>query len=94
MNIATQDSQLRTQAIAEPQAKTATRVARASDAAPPVSSENAIPQPVAKLAACPDTPNCVSTLATDAQHAIEPMRYAGTLAAAQSAAAFAQTGAN
>jgi uncharacterized protein (DUF1499 family) len=30
-----------------------------------------------RLAACPDTPNCVSTQATDAQHRIEPFTYSG-----------------
>lgn len=30
----------------------------------------------ASLAACPQTPNCVSSLATDARHRIEPLRYA------------------
>ena len=32
-----------------------------------------------KLAECPDTPNCVSTLATDAMHAIAPIAYEGDL---------------
>ncbi len=32
---------------------------------------------------CPDSPNCVSTQATDAQHAIEPMAYTGETAVAQ-----------
>ena len=31
-----------------------------------------------KLAACPDTPNCVSTQAGDTLHAIEPFRFAGS----------------
>ncbi len=28
-----------------------------------------------RLPACPSSPNCVSTLATDARHAIAPIRY-------------------
>jgi uncharacterized protein (DUF1499 family) len=31
-----------------------------------------------RLAACPDSPNCVSSQSTDPRHAIEPLRYAGT----------------
>lgn len=31
-----------------------------------------------KLAPCPETPNCVSTRATDAEHAIEPLRFEGS----------------
>ena len=30
-----------------------------------------------RLAACPDRPNCVSSFATDPQHAIEPLRFTG-----------------
>lgn len=32
-----------------------------------------------KLSACPDSPNCVSTTATDAEHAIEPISFEGTV---------------
>lgn len=39
--------------------------------------------PSAKLAPCPDSPNCVSTLATDERHAIEPIVYTGTAEAAK-----------
>lgn len=35
-----------------------------------------------KLAPCPDTPNCVSSQATDAAHAIEPLVYDTTPAEA------------
>lgn len=31
-----------------------------------------------RLAACPDSPNCVSSQSTDARHAIDPLRYEGT----------------
>lgn len=31
-----------------------------------------------RLAACPNSPNCVSTQATDAQHKIEPYSYDGS----------------
>ena len=31
-----------------------------------------------RLAACPDSPNCVSSQSTDPRHAIDPLRYAGT----------------
>ncbi|MFZ5475248.1 MAG: DUF1499 domain-containing protein [Myxococcota bacterium] len=34
------------------------------------------------LAPCPPTPNCVSTEATDPEHAIAPLRFAGDPAAA------------
>ena len=34
------------------------------------------------LAPCPSQPNCVSTLATDSIHAIEPLRYAASAAEA------------
>ena len=30
------------------------------------------------LAACPDSPNCVSSQSTDPMHAIDPLRYGGT----------------
>src|SRR5438045_2858686 len=33
-----------------------------------------------KLAACPTSPNCVSTQAEDAGHKIEPIRFAGSSA--------------
>lgn len=32
-----------------------------------------------KLSACPASPNCVSTTATDAEHAIEPLSYRGSM---------------
>lgn len=38
-----------------------------------------------QLASCPDTPNCVSSYATDAEHAIEPLSYTGEQAAAMDA---------
>lgn len=31
-----------------------------------------------RLAPCPDSPNCVSTQATDSQHQIAPLRFEGT----------------
>jgi uncharacterized protein (DUF1499 family) len=31
-----------------------------------------------RLAACPDSPNCVSSQSTDPRHAIAPLRYEGT----------------
>ena len=31
-----------------------------------------------RLAACPDSPNCVSSQSTDPRHAIDPLRYEGT----------------
>ena len=31
-----------------------------------------------RLAACPDSPNCVSSQSTDPRHAIDPLRYDGT----------------
>ena len=34
------------------------------------------------LPPCPDSPNCVSTFATDRQHAIDPIRYDGDRKAA------------
>lgn len=38
-----------------------------------------------RLAPCPDSPNCVSTFATDELHGIEPMAYAGETTVAQTA---------
>jgi len=35
-----------------------------------------------RLAPCPDTPNCVSSYASDAEHAIEPLSYTGEQAVA------------
>jgi uncharacterized protein (DUF1499 family) len=35
-----------------------------------------------KLAACPETPNCVSSAASDAEHRIAPLHYAGSAAEA------------
>src|SRR6185436_14104063 len=35
-----------------------------------------------KLATCPNSPNCVSSQATDATHAIQPLAYTGDAAAA------------
>ncbi len=35
-----------------------------------------------KLAPCPSSPNCVSSRATDATHAIEPLKFTGDPAAA------------
>jgi uncharacterized protein (DUF1499 family) len=32
-----------------------------------------------KLAPCPESPNCVTTLATDKTHAIKPLSYIGTV---------------
>lgn len=32
-----------------------------------------------KLSACPESPNCVSTTALDAEHAIAPIVYTGTI---------------
>lgn len=37
------------------------------------------------LAPCPDSPNCVSTQATDAEHSIEPIAFAGTTTEAMAA---------
>lgn len=31
-----------------------------------------------RLAACPDSPNCVSSQSADPRHAIDPLRYGGT----------------
>ena len=36
-----------------------------------------------KLAACPSTPNCVSSQATDAEHSIAPLTYGTSLADAK-----------
>ena len=36
-----------------------------------------------QLAACPDSPNCVSTQATDAEHSMEPLVFTGEVAEAQ-----------
>ncbi len=33
-----------------------------------------------KLAPCPASPNCVSSQSTDREHAIDPLRYTGSLA--------------
>ena len=38
-----------------------------------------------RLAACPASPNCVSSQATDPQHAIRPLRYTGTPAESKAA---------
>lgn len=35
------------------------------------------------LPPCPSSPNCVSSMATDAGHAMAPLRYAGSLRQAQ-----------
>ena len=37
-----------------------------------------------RFAPCPDSPNCVSTQATDAEHGIEPYTFTGSAAAAKS----------
>jgi len=36
-----------------------------------------------QFGACPDKPNCVSSVATDEEHKIEPLRYEGDPAAAK-----------
>lgn len=36
-----------------------------------------------RLSPCPDSPNCVATLATDEEHGIEPIVYEGETAVAQ-----------
>jgi len=36
-----------------------------------------------KFYPCPNTPNCVSTQATDAKHKISPINYSGTLSEAK-----------
>ena len=41
--------------------------------------------PAARLAPCPATPNCVSSLADDPMHAIAPIAYTGEQAAAKAA---------
>ena len=41
------------------------------------------PASVGRFAACPDSPNCVSTKAPDATHRIEPIRYTGSKAEAK-----------
>ena len=38
-----------------------------------------------RLAPCPDTPNCVSSYASDTEHAIDPLTYTGEQAAAMDA---------
>lgn len=38
-----------------------------------------------RMAPCPNTPNCVSTLATDRSHAISPIAYTGSAGAAKTA---------
>ncbi|MCB9161798.1 MAG: DUF1499 domain-containing protein [Caldilineaceae bacterium] len=38
-----------------------------------------------RFAPCPDSPNCVSTQATDAEHGIDPYTFTGDAAAAKSA---------
>jgi uncharacterized protein (DUF1499 family) len=38
-----------------------------------------------RLAACPASPNCVSSQATDPQHAIAPLHYPGTAAESKAA---------
>ncbi|MBK8988515.1 MAG: DUF1499 domain-containing protein [Chloroflexi bacterium] len=38
-----------------------------------------------RLAPCPDSPNCVSTFATDTEHGIAPLAYDGNTAVAQAA---------
>ena len=44
---------------------------------------SAADNPVKKLEPCPSSPNCVSTLANDKQHKIEPIRYSTALAEAK-----------
>lgn len=36
-----------------------------------------------KLASCPDKPNCVSSFAADAEHAVDPIAFTGSAAAAR-----------
>ncbi len=36
-----------------------------------------------KFYPCPNTPNCVSTQATDAKHKISPIKYSGTMSEAK-----------
>ena len=38
---------------------------------------------LAALAPCPNSPNCVSSEATDAKHRVEPLRFSGPAEAAQ-----------
>ena len=38
-----------------------------------------------KLKPCPDSPNCVSSMATDTSHYIEPIRYTGSMVKAREA---------
>lgn len=38
-----------------------------------------------RLAPCPDTPNCVSSYATDAEHRVDPLTHAGEQTAAMDA---------
>jgi uncharacterized protein (DUF1499 family) len=42
-----------------------------------------VSQAVQRMANCPSSPNCVSSLATDEEHRIEPLRYTGSRDAAQ-----------
>lgn len=39
------------------------------------------------LAPCPDSPNCVSSRSTDAEHAVEPLRFSGPASEAMAALA-------
>ncbi len=41
------------------------------------------PTSLGQFAACPDSPNCVSTQATDEKHAIDPIPFPGTKAEAK-----------
>jgi uncharacterized protein (DUF1499 family) len=43
------------------------------------SRPSAIGVTAGRLAACPDSPNCVSSQSTDRRHAIDPLRYEGTV---------------
>ena len=38
---------------------------------------------IRRLSPCPSSPNCVSSLAADRKHAIEPLRYTGPRASAR-----------
>jgi apolipoprotein D and lipocalin family protein len=49
----------------------------------PVGGANMESKAAEKLAPCPDTPNCVSSLAGDQKHFIEPISYEGESAAAR-----------
>jgi uncharacterized protein (DUF1499 family) len=42
-----------------------------------------VPATLGQFAPCPDSPNCVSTKATDDAHAIEPIPYSATKASAK-----------